>query len=431
MEETLIGASNSSLSKPSSEPVGKRVRPHRGVSRLLIVCSLMLIALTCLFSLELAGREATIPPPLAPVVRALPSTGFQVLGALIAQLGVRDKGPQQQTPQPRARRVGSAWYETLPWEQIGIWSGVVVAAVFIGVVVYKKQNPKKTQTAHSADMIGGYRLQNLMMTGQTSQVWEVVEVASGRHFAIKLLLPEKLVDPVHHRLLIHEAQVGIELRHPNIIKMIKVVKDAANPYFVMEFFPAGNLKLRVMHKKWDFIHEKAHDIFKQTATALAYMNASGWVHRDVKPDNIMVNSSGEVRIIDFALAQRVSTRRFFRRRKGRAAGTRSYMSPEQIRGAGLDGRADIYSFGVSMYEVLTGRPPFRASTPELLNKHFIEKPVSPQVYNPEITDDCAQMILRMLSKKKEDRHRDFHEVLMQLRTIKLYKADKPQPTKKT
>src|SRR5581483_6343852 len=138
------------------------------------------------------------------------------------------------------------------------------------------------------------RLQNLMMTGQTSQVWEAVEVASNRHFAIKLLLPEKLQDTEHRQLLFHEAEVGMKLAHPNVIKIVKVVKDKHNPHFVMEFFPAGNLKLRIMHKKWDFIKEKAQDIFKQAATALAYMHASGWVHRDVKPDNIMVNAAGEV-----------------------------------------------------------------------------------------------------------------------------------------
>jgi eukaryotic-like serine/threonine-protein kinase len=375
---------------------------------------------------------------LNPLMQALPATGMQVFTSLVAQTGSRSKvSPESEKkdseakPKAPRRRVVRHWYtKYLNWQN-GIIALIGLGVLVIIAVKYQQQNRKETQPIHSADQIGGYRLQNLMMTGQTSQVWEVVEMASSRHFAIKLLLPEKLVDPEHHRLLIHEAEVGMELAHPNIIKIMKVVKDPANPYFIMEFFPAGNLKLRIMHKKWDFIHEKAHEIFKQVATALAYMNASGWVHRDVKPDNIMVNSSGEVRIIDFALAERVSTRRFFRRRKGRAAGTRSYMSPEQIRGAALDGRADIYSFGVSMYEVLTGRPPFRAETPTaLLNKHFIEKPLSPQIYNPDITDTCAQMILRMLSKKKEDRPRDFHEVLMQLRNIQLYKADKPQPTKK-
>jgi serine/threonine protein kinase len=331
----------------------------------------------------------------------------------------------------RAKR-GPKW---LQWENLaiggGVGAGVIVLVVLI--VVAKKGQRGAGQPSHTADVIGGYRLQNLMMTGQTSQVWEVVETASGRHFAIKFLLPEKLQDPEFRDLLYHEAEVGIQLAHPNIIKIIKLVKDAHNPYFIMEFFPAGNLKLRVMHKKWDFIKEKAHDIFKQTATALAYMNANGWVHRDVKPDNIMVNSAGEVRLIDFALAVRASKKGIFKKKKSRAAGTRSYMSPEQIRGEWLDGRADIYSFGASCYEVVTGRPPFRAATPtELLNKQIVEKPLSPQYHNSDITDQFAAFVLRMLSKKREERHRDFHEVLMELRTMQVFKsaaaAKSTQPT---
>src|SRR5207249_3684182 len=104
-------------------------------------------------------------------------------------------------------------------------------------------------------------------------------------------------------------------------------------YFVMEFFPAGSVKTRLMRKQLDFLKERSHSILKQAATGLAYMNASGWVHRDVKPDNLLVNSAGELRLIDFALAQPIEKQNFFSRwfrRKGKVQGTRSYMSPEQI-----------------------------------------------------------------------------------------------------
>src|SRR5262249_48110299 len=134
-----------------------------------------------------------------------------------------------------------------------------------------------------------------------------------------------------------------------------------------------------------------------------------------------------VRLIDFALAQRIQQASFFSKlfkKKGKAQGTRSYMSPEQIRGEALDGRADIYSFGASCYEITTGRPPFRASTnQELLGKHIAEKPHSPQIYNADITDDFAALVLRMLAKKREDRPKTFHDVLMGLRSMKVYKSD--------
>ncbi len=272
------------------------------------------------------------------------------------------------------------------------------------------------------EVIGGYKLQKHMWTGQTSQLWEVVEASSGRHFAMKLLLPERVSDPVHRNFLFHEAEVGKQLAHPNIIRIVKVDRSGSNPHFVMEYFPAGNLKQRIMRKEHDFLREKGLDILKQAATGLAFMNAKGWVHRDVKADNILVASSGDVRIIDFALAQRIPTglAKFFRR-KQKPAGTRSYMSPEQIRGQPLDGRADIYSYGAMCYEMVTARPPFRAaSSQELLTKHLTEKPISPKYYNPDITDQFAELVMHMLAKKKEDRPRDFHDVLMKLRSIRIY-----------
>ncbi len=159
------------------------------------------------------------------------------------------------------------------------------------------------------------------------------------------------------------------------------------------------------------------------------MNASGWVHRDIKPDNLLVNSAGEVRIIDFAIAMRIQKPSFFARLfkiKQQAQGTRTYMSPEQIRGEYLDGRADIYSFGASAYEIVTGRPPFRAaSNHDLLVKQIVEKPTSPQAHNPDVSDEFAKLILHCLGKKREDRPRDFHEVLMRLKQIKIFKSDAP------
>jgi eukaryotic-like serine/threonine-protein kinase len=278
-------------------------------------------------------------------------------------------------------------------------------------------------------MIGAYRLQNLLQTGQSSQVYEVVEMASMRHFAMKILLPEHAKNPDQRRLLFYEAEVGRKLAHPNVIKILLVNRDPNLPYFIMEFFPSGSLRTKMQLKQFDFIKQNVEKIFKQAATGLAYMNASGWIHRDVKPANILVNGLGEVRIIDFAIAYRPPTglARYFGR-KQKAQGTRSYMSPEQIRGHILDSRADIYSYGATCYEVLTGRPPFRGrDAQDLLTKHITEKPVNPRQINPDITEDFAALVMKMLEKKKEDRPRDFHDVLMQMRNLRVLKS---QPVKK-
>ena len=276
----------------------------------------------------------------------------------------------------------------------------------------------------SEEIIEGYRVVNTIAMGQNSQVLEVVEVASHRHFAMKILLPQKEKDAAARRMLFYEAAVGLALTHPNVIKIHAVGKK--EPFFTMEFFPAGSLKFRIMRKQMDYVKENAISILKQSATAFAYMNMSGWVHRDIKPENMLINSSGELKIIDFALAQKMESDSFFSRllrfKRRFVQGTRSYMSPEQIRGDPLDARSDVYNYGITCYEMVTGRPPFRAASQrELLSKHLFEVPASPKFLNLEVTDDFDKLVMRMLAKKREARPQNFHEILKIVNTIQVFK----------
>lgn len=281
------------------------------------------------------------------------------------------------------------------------------------------------------DTIGGYKLRSLLQTGQGSQVFEVVELQSNRHFAMKILLPESADKPEQRRALFNEAEVGIKMTHQNVVRIVKVNKAKGTlPYFVMEFFPSGSLRLRVQGKDFAFIREHSRKIFKQAATGLAYMNASGFVHRDVKPDNILVNSLGDTKIIDFAITKKIPTgfaKWFYKR--GKPQGTPSFMSPEQIRDEIPDPRMDIYSYGCTLYELTTSRPPFRGSSMnDLLSRHFSEKPAPPSAYNPDVTDEFSSFALRLVAKKKEDRPKNFHEVLMELRKVKqIYKSVVEKP----
>ncbi len=275
------------------------------------------------------------------------------------------------------------------------------------------------------ETLEGYRLRSLLQTGQTSQVFEVVELKSNRHFAMKLLLPEAAEKPEQRRALFNEAEVGEKLTHQNVISIKRVSRSKTTPHFIMEFFPSGGLRLRLQAKDFAFLKEHSRKIFKGAATGLAYMNAMGYVHRDVKPDNILVNSLGDTKIIDFALSKKVPTgfAKWFHRRR-RPQGTPSFMSPEQIRDEIVDGRADIYSYGCTLYELTTGRPPFRGtSMNDLLSRHFTEKPAPPVAYNADLTDEFSAFVLRMLAKNKTDRPANFHEVLIELRKVKqIYKS---------
>lgn len=277
------------------------------------------------------------------------------------------------------------------------------------------------------ELIGGYKLRTMLQTGQTSQVFEVVDPKSNRHFAMKLLLPEASGVAEHRQGLFNEAEIGVKLAHQNVIRIFKVNRSPETPHFIMEFFPSGSLRLRLQAKDTKFIREHARKIFKEAATGLAYMNASGYVHRDVKPDNILVNSLGDTKIIDFAISVKMQAGFFAKLfKKKRPQGTPSFMSPEQIRDKDLlDGRADIYSYACTLYELTTGRKPFVGATQgDLLMKHFTEKPASPTMYNKDLTDEFGALVVKMMSKKRDDRPKNFHEVLIELRKVKIFKDEK-------
>lgn len=310
------------------------------------------------------------------------------------------------------------------WVLITLGGSIVAIIVFV-LIDQAKKGPKKKLTVNN-DQIGSYRIVGLMWTGATSQVFEVSEFGSGRHMAIKILLPEYAHDADERALMFHEAEVAQSLAHSNIVKIQAIVRDKDHPHVVMEFFPGGNLKARIQHKEIDYIKQHAHGILKQIATALAFMNMKGWVHRDIKPENILVDANGEARLIDFAIAQPIKSgmAKKLHSKQGQAQGTHSYMSPEQIRNEPLDGRADIYSFGATAYEVVTGRPPFRAaSRADLLQKHLSEKPESPCVHNPAVHPDFANLVLKMLEKDPDKRPASFHKVLEQMKAIRVFKVE--------
>jgi eukaryotic-like serine/threonine-protein kinase len=278
-----------------------------------------------------------------------------------------------------------------------------------------------SHTSH--DYVGRYRLLNLLRSGKTCQVWEVIDDVAAERFAIKLLLSDYRHDREEVGYLKHEFEVGNKLHHPRVITIHDFGVNRDNVYLAMDLFPVPNIK-QVIQQHFDTVAPLAHRCITQAAEGLAYFHEQGWIHRDIKPDNFLMKPTGEVKLIDFALAQRRrgGLLRFFSRTSAKIQGTRSYMAPEQIRGQSLDERADIYSLGCTFFEMLAGKPPFTGgTTAELLNKHLKAAPPSLQSVTRNASDAVTQLLKRMMAKLPAARPRDCNAFLQEFRTIEVFK----------
>ena len=229
----------------------------------------------------------------------------------------------------------------------------------------------------SDDRIGGYRYIRTIHPGHTSVVMEVLQEGTQRRFALKQLLASRAEDRDEYRAFMHEAKLGMELRHPNLIRVYEFVKDP-HPAVFRDGAVHGTTSEAADRPAVDLsdAEDAAAPDHRAGGLGAGVHARQGWVHRDVKPENILFNKSGEVRVIDYALARRMATG-FFKMFEGKIPPRRerkTYMSPEQIRCEPPAPSADIYSFGITCYELACGRPPFRAnSSQELLEKHLGEK----------------------------------------------------------
>jgi len=274
-------------------------------------------------------------------------------------------------------------------------------------------------------VIGGCLLRNCIATGNTSQVWEVTQQATSRQLAMKLLLPESHRSFSHKQSLKHEFKVGNSMEHPVFLTYHKVEVDRDYGFFLMDYFRGTNLKVMMASDRVK-IHARLNKLIEQLCLGLAAMHDKGWLHRDIKPDNILLNKGSEVRLIDFSLSSRQSSAvtRMFAGKSKSIQGTRTYIAPETIRKQRPTIQTDIYSLGVTLYQVLAGNPPFAGKSPsDVLRKHLQERPYSLTATDPNITPELEQFVFRMLAKNPKDRHASANEMYAEFRSLKPFKED--------
>lgn len=273
------------------------------------------------------------------------------------------------------------------------------------------------------DFLGPYRLTKYIRSGNSSQIWEAVRDKTER-FVLKILRPDHWGNKDEIGLLKHEFEVGHSLMHPSVIRIHEFNMEGQIAYLVLDVFSILNVK-QAMRENPVRIHVQFSKIAEQMALALGHMHEKGWVHCDVKPDNFLLNEKGVIKLIDFTISRKAATgmlSRMFGKQKV-IRGTRSYMSPEQIRGQPLDGRADIYSLGCLYFELLGGKPPYTGDNPnDLLQKHLTAGIPSVVVQNDNVMPELAALIRKMISKKADDRPSSMAEVMKELRAQKPFKV---------
>lgn len=270
---------------------------------------------------------------------------------------------------------------------------------------------------------GPYRLLNIINTGQTSQVWQAYHDATRKYVAVKTLQADYARDREHVNFLKWEFAVAGKIEHERICRVYMFGRERGMPFLALEWFAAPNLKFRILQTP-DMLLHHSRRIAIEATEGIAEFCRHGWVHRDVKPDNFLVGDDGQVKLIDFGLANRAKKgwARYFAR-KSKVQGTRSYMSPEQIRGKPLDERADLYSLGCTLFEMFSGKPPYTGLDANDLLMQHIKTPVPwLKTRNSNATTELSELLQVAMAKDADRRHSSIEEFLGHLRSIKMLES---------
>jgi len=260
---------------------------------------------------------------------------------------------------------------------------------------------------HGTIFAGRYRLERKLGGGGMADVWLAEDQELGRKVAIKILHARYANDTQFVERFRREATHAAGLSHPNVVSIFDRGEAEGSYFIVMEYVEGRTLKELIVTRGPCPV-PVAISYVRQVLAALRYAHRNGIVHRDIKPHNVLVDHEGRVKVADFGIARAGSSQMT---EAGSIIGTAQYLSPEQARGAPVDESSDLYSTGIVLYELLTGKVPFTGETPvEIAMKHLSQVPPAPSTIRPEIPRDLDLVVLRALAKEPADRYRSAKEL---------------------
>jgi serine/threonine protein kinase/Tfp pilus assembly protein PilF len=276
------------------------------------------------------------------------------------------------------------------------------------------ETPKEELTTGST-FAGRYQIIEELGKGGMGRVYKAHDTKIKEKIAIKLIKPEIAKDKITIERFSNELRLARKIRHKNVCGMFDLGEEKGTHYITMEFVPGEDLRSSI-RRFGQLPIGKSISIAKQICEGLSEAHRLGVVHRDLKSNNIMIDKEGNVRIMDFGIARSLEAKGITS--PGLMIGTPEYMSPEQVEGKEVDNQSDIYSLGIILYEMVTGRVPFEGDTPFTIGiKHKSEIPKNPMGLNTQVSDDLSRVILRCLEKVKEKRYQSVGEVRSELANI--------------
>ena len=279
------------------------------------------------------------------------------------------------------------------------------------------------QTAR--DSFGQYQIVSQIGSGGMGEVYLADDTKLGRKVAIKFLNEKYSKEEDLLNRFIQEAKAASALNHPNLITVYEVGEHEGSHYIATEYIEGKTLRERMKQR---LTFDDALSISVQTAEALSAAHQAGIVHRDIKPENIMVRPDGYIKVLDFGLAKLTElsdtggedeTKKLVKTNPGVVMGTVSYMSPEQARGKPTDARSDVFSFGVVMYEMLTGKIPFNGETmTDTLSSIISTEPTPITSLAPHLPRELQRIVQKTLKKKRDQRYQSTRDLLVDLKELR-------------